>query len=85
MHNSYFHLYIYTLGMVLVHPKKDIYKDGHERADTVAYRKLFIAELKTFKSREEKKTLQDAQARIQAFLETQCHTETTLKPLFLSE
>ncbi len=39
--------------MVLVHPKKGIYKDGHERADTVAYRKLFIAELKTFKSREQ--------------------------------
>jgi hypothetical protein len=29
-----------------------IYKDGHERPDTVAYRKLFITELKTLKSRE---------------------------------
>ncbi len=38
--------------MVLVHPKKGIYKDGHERPDTVAYRKLFITELKTLKSRE---------------------------------
>jgi hypothetical protein len=38
--------------MVLVHPQKGIYKDGHERPDTVAYRKFFITELKTFKSRE---------------------------------
>jgi hypothetical protein len=39
--------------MVLVHPKKGIYKDGHERSDTVAFRKLYIAELETFKSREQ--------------------------------
>ncbi len=38
--------------MVLVHPKKGIYKDGHERPDTVAYRKQYIANLKAFKSRE---------------------------------
>jgi hypothetical protein len=42
--------------MVLVHPKKGIYKDGHERSDTVAYRKLYIAELNTFKSREQSYT-----------------------------
>ncbi len=40
--------------MVLVHPKKGIYKDGHERSDTVAYRKLYIAELNTFTSREQR-------------------------------
>jgi hypothetical protein len=42
--------------MVLVHPKKGIYKDGHERSDTVAYHKLYIAELNTFKSREQRYT-----------------------------
>jgi hypothetical protein len=39
--------------MVLVHPKKGIYKDGHERPDTVAYRRLYIAALSSFKSREQ--------------------------------
>ncbi len=38
--------------MVLVHPKKGIYKDEHERPDTVAYRKEYIANMKAFKSRE---------------------------------
>ncbi len=37
--------YLRTIGMVLVHPKKGIYKDGHERPDTVAYRKLYTAVL----------------------------------------
>jgi hypothetical protein len=38
--------------MVLVHPKKGIYKDGHERPDTVVYRRQYIANLKALKSRE---------------------------------
>jgi DNA-binding transcriptional LysR family regulator len=29
-----------------VHPKKGIYKDGHERPDTVTYRKLYIEALR---------------------------------------
>ena len=40
------------VGMVLVHPKKGIYKDGHERPDTVVYRRQYIANLKALKSRE---------------------------------
>jgi hypothetical protein len=38
--------------MVLVHPKKGIYKDGHERVDTVAYRKKYTYVLNAFKDRE---------------------------------
>jgi hypothetical protein len=38
--------------MVLVHPKKDIDKDGHERADTVAYRKIYTFALGDFQQRE---------------------------------
>jgi hypothetical protein len=43
--------YLRQLGMVLVHPKKGIYKDGHERADTVAYRKMCTSVLNEFKQR----------------------------------
>ena len=32
--------------MVSVHPKKGIYEDGHERPDTVTYRKLYIEALR---------------------------------------
>ncbi len=40
--------YLRQLGMVSVHPKKGIYKDGHERADTVAYRKTYTIVLNKF-------------------------------------
>jgi hypothetical protein len=43
--------YLRSIGMVLVHPKKGIYKDGHERPDTVAYRKIYTSVLKEFQHR----------------------------------
>ncbi len=33
--------YLHELGMELVCPKKGIYKNGHERPDTVLARKLY--------------------------------------------
>ncbi len=46
--------YLRTIGMVLVHPKKGIYKDGHERPDTIFfYRKKYTAVLKVFQLRED--------------------------------
>jgi hypothetical protein len=44
--------YLRTIGMVLVHPKEGIYKDGHERPDTILYRKNYTAVLKAFQLRE---------------------------------
>ncbi len=44
--------FLRTIGMVLVHPKKGIYKDGHERPDTIFYRKNYTAVLKAFQLRE---------------------------------
>ena len=44
--------YLREIGMVLVHPKKGIYKDGHERVDTVEYRKKYTNVLNAFKRRE---------------------------------
>jgi hypothetical protein len=38
--------------MELVNPKKGIYKDGHERPDTVILRKEYTAKLSAFKDRE---------------------------------
>ena len=40
------------LGMELVTPKNGIYKDGHERPDTVLARKEYTAKLNQFKDRE---------------------------------
>jgi len=44
--------YLHELGMELVCPKKGIYKDGHERPDTVLARKLYTERLNTYKDRE---------------------------------
>ncbi len=44
--------YLHELGMELVSPKKGIYKDGHERPDTVQVRKEYTAKLRQFKDRE---------------------------------
>jgi hypothetical protein len=44
--------YLRTIGMVLVHPKEGIYKDGHERPDTILYRKNYTSVLKAFQLRE---------------------------------
>ena len=44
--------YLHELGMELVCPKKGIYKDGHERPDTVQARKLYTERLNTYKDRE---------------------------------
>ncbi len=44
--------YLHVLGMKLACPKKGIYKDGHERADTVEARKAYTAILNSFKDRE---------------------------------
>jgi hypothetical protein len=44
--------YLHELGMELVCPKKCIYKDGHERPDTVQARKLYTERLNTYKDRE---------------------------------
>ncbi len=44
--------YLREIGMVLVHPKKGIYKDGHERVDAVEYRKKYTYVLNAFKDRE---------------------------------
>ncbi len=44
--------YLHELGMELVCPKKGIYKDGHERPDTVEARKLYTARLNKYKDRE---------------------------------
>jgi hypothetical protein len=44
--------YLRTTGMVLVHPKKGIYKYGHERPITIIYRKKYTAVLKAFQLRE---------------------------------
>jgi hypothetical protein len=38
--------------MVLVRPKKGIYKDGHERPDTVVHRRIYISMLHEFQERE---------------------------------
>ena len=58
--------------MVLVHPKKGIYKDGHERADTVEYRKKYTCALKNFKQRE--RTYKGER------LEIEVHPTETLQP-----
>jgi hypothetical protein len=44
--------YLRQLGMCLVCPKKGIYKDGHEREDTVLHRKRYASVLKGLSSRE---------------------------------
>ncbi len=44
--------FLHELGMELFSPKKKIYKDGHERPDTVVARKEYIAKLNVFKDRE---------------------------------
>jgi hypothetical protein len=44
--------YLRQLGMCLVCPKKGIYKDGHEREDTVIHRKKYASVLKGLSSRE---------------------------------
>ena len=44
--------YLHQLGLHLAHPKKGIYKDGHERPDTVAARKAYTLVLSMFKDRE---------------------------------
>jgi hypothetical protein len=57
--------------MVLVHPKKGIYKDGHERADTVAYRKIYTSVLNEFKDRERTYTGQYLQIEVPLHLTLQ--------------
>jgi hypothetical protein len=44
--------YLRELGMCLVCPKKGIYKDGHEREDTVIHRKKYALVLKGLTNRE---------------------------------
>jgi hypothetical protein len=44
--------FLHELGMELVTPKKGIYKDGHERPDTVIARKEYTAKLNAYKDRE---------------------------------
>jgi hypothetical protein len=44
--------YLHQLGLHLAHPKKGIYKDGHERPDTVLSRKAYTSVLCSFKDRE---------------------------------
>jgi hypothetical protein len=44
--------YLHILGLHLACPKKGIYKDGHERVDTVAARKVYTAKLRSFRDRE---------------------------------
>ncbi len=45
--------FLHQLGMELVCPKKGVYKDGHERADTVQARKAYtLKKLHEFKDRE---------------------------------
>jgi hypothetical protein len=44
--------FLRQLGMVLIKPKKGIYKDGHERADTVQNRIIYTAMMNEFKHRE---------------------------------
>ena len=46
--------YLRYLGMVLVEPKKGIYKDGHERPDVVEYRKEYLRYMKELESRMQK-------------------------------
>ncbi len=41
--------YLHQLGLHLAHPQKGIYKDGHERPDTVAARKVYTTILNSFK------------------------------------
>ncbi len=41
--------FLHELGMELVTPKKGIYKNGHERPDTVIARKEYTANLNVFK------------------------------------
>jgi hypothetical protein len=47
-----YYLHDLFVGMELVCPKKGIYKDGHERPDTVQARKVYTERLSTFKGRE---------------------------------
>jgi hypothetical protein len=64
--------YLRQLGiMVLVHPKKGIYKDGHERADTVAYRKIYTSVLNELKHRERTYTGQYLQIEVPLQMATQ--------------
>ncbi len=44
--------FLRELGMVLVRPKKGIYKDGHERPDTVVKRRHYTSVLDELKKRE---------------------------------
>jgi hypothetical protein len=44
--------FLRQLGMVLTKPKKGIYKDGHERADTVQNRIIYSAMMNDLKPRE---------------------------------
>jgi hypothetical protein len=60
--------YLRSIGMVLVHPKKGIYKDGHERPDTVSYRKTYISVLKKFQGRETTYDGKDLQLEIPPIL-----------------
>ena len=44
--------FLRELGMVLVRPKKGVYKDGHERPDTVVKRRHYTSVLDELKKRE---------------------------------
>ena len=44
--------FLRQLGMVLVRPKKGIYKDGHERTDTVVHRRCYTSMVHAFQERE---------------------------------
>jgi hypothetical protein len=44
--------FLHQLGMELVCPKKGVYKDGHERPDTVLARQAYILKLRDYKDRE---------------------------------
>jgi hypothetical protein len=48
----YGNIFLRQLGVVLTKPKKGIYKDGHERTDTVQNRKMYTAMINELKHRE---------------------------------
>ncbi len=59
--------FLRQLGMVLVRPKKGIYKDGHERPDTVLKRSIYTSVLNAYHKRE--KTYEGVHLQIEVPLE----------------